>query len=171
MRKSLILLGLIFAIFFSVNNFAYSNDLEKIKTISEIGTLTNSEQYQDALDKCNAAMIKYPDDAEIYYWSATIKSSMGDKQAALIDYDKAVELNPNESSAYVMRGICKSDLGDNDGAIEDYNQAIQINPKDSSAYAMRACAKLDKGDLQGANQDLNETHRLFDEEENSKEKE
>ncbi len=162
MKKFLIMFGLVVSLLGCSFTPLYASELEKHKTISEIGILANSERYTEALEKCEAALVKYPEDPELYYWSATIKSSTGDKKSALADYDKVIELNPKDSNAYVMRGICKSDLNNPIGAIEDYNKALEINPKDSSAYSMRACAKLDLGDFNGANADLEVANQLYE---------
>lgn len=146
-----------------LGNSAYSSDMERFQMISEIGTLANAEKYDEALAKCNEAMKKYPNEAELYYWSGAIKSHQGDSEAAIEDFDEAIKLNPKESSIYVMRGMTKSDIEDDKGALEDYNQALKINSKDSSAYSMRACVKLKMGDLKGANDDLNIANQLYDE--------
>lgn len=162
MKKFLVICALWVIVLFSLNP-AYSFDREKLQMISEIGTLSNSQKYLQALDKCKAAMQKYPDEPELYYWSATIKTNLGDNISALLDFDKAVELNPQDSNVYVMRGITKNELGDDTGALEDFDKAISLNPKNISAYSMRACVKIGKGDLQNANEDLETANKLFDE--------
>lgn len=163
MKKVLIILGLVTGLFISTTDFAYSAepDIQKIQTITEIGTLSNQEKYTEALEKCTTAMKKYPDDYELYYWSASIKMHTGEAKAAIADYNRAIELKPEDSSLYVMRGIAKSEIHDNEGAIEDFNHALKINPKDSSAYSMRACVKIEMGDLKGANEDLETANKLF----------
>lgn len=171
MRKFIITAGLIAGLFLGINNFAYSSDMERLQIISEIGTLANSEKYDEALAKCNTALKKYPNEAELYYWSGAIKSHQGESKSAIDDFDTAIRLNPKESSIYVMRGMTKSDIEDDKGALEDYNHALKINPKDSSAYSMRACVKLKMGDLKGANDDLNIANELYDEQEQNNIKE
>lgn len=166
MKKFLVICGLVFTMFLSANNFAYSSDLEKYQIISEIGTLSNSENYLQALDKCNEAIKKYPNEAELYYWSGVIRSKTGDNKAAVEDFNKAIELNPKDSNLYVMRGISKSEMGDKSGAAEDFDYALKLNPKDSSAYSMRACLKIEDGDFAGANVDLEMANKLFDETQN-----
>lgn len=162
MKKILIIISLVVGLFLgAVSNSAYAFDFEKDRTISEIGSLSNLEKYDEALAKCNLAIQQYPDEADLYYWRAIIKSSVNQKKEALKDYDKVISLNPKDGNAYVMRGICKSDLGDLEGAMADYNKALEINPKDASAYSMRACIKITLGDLDGANHDLDAANKLF----------
>jgi len=161
LKKFLVILALLFGVFLSVNT-ANAFDREKLQIISEIGTLSNAQKYLQALHKCKAALEKYPDEPELYYWSAVIKTHMKDDKGALVDFDKAVELNPEDSNVYVMRGITKNELGDDKGALADFDQAIKLNPKNSSAYSMRACVKIGTGDLQSANDDLETANKLFD---------
>ena len=161
LKKFLVILTLLAICGFSVN-CAYGFDREKLQIISEIGTLSNSQKYLQALDKCKTAMAKYPDEAELYYWSAVIKTHMKDNKSALMDFNKAVELNPHDSNVYVMRGITKNELGDDAGALADFDMAIKLDPKNSSAYSMRACVKIGSGDLQSANDDLEAANKLFD---------
>lgn len=161
MKKFLVILTLLVVSSCCMNS-VFAFDREKLQVISEIGTLSNSQKYLQALDKCKSAMIKYPDEPELYYWSAVIKTHMNDNAAALVDFNKAVELNPEDSNVYVMRGITRNELGDDIGALADFDMAIKINPKNSSAYSMRACLKIAKGDLQSANEDLEIANELFD---------
>lgn len=170
MKKGLVTLGIILGLIICSNNFAYSADsqtniadMDKIKTVTEIGSLVNQKQYNIALEKCNSALEIYKDEADLYYWRATILASIGQHKEALVDYDKVVSLKPQDSTALVMRGICKSELQDTEGAIADFNQALHINPQDPSAYSMRACVKLEMGDYTGANEDLDKANKLFEE--------
>ena len=163
MKRIIIILGLVFGLFLNINP-AYSFDREKLQTLSDIGVLSNSQKYVLALDKCNSALEKYPQDPELYYWRATINIHLGNGEQALDDIDKALELNPNDSNVYVMRGIMRSELGDNDGALADFEYALKLNPKNSSAYSMRACIKIAQGDLKSANEDLEIANNLLEEE-------
>lgn len=158
MKKFLVISGVLFGLF----NPVLAADSQKYQVISEIGALANNKNYLQALDKCMEALKKYPDEAELYYWSAVVKTKIGDINSAITDFNKAIELNPDNSSIYVMRGVAKSDLGDNKGAIEDFDTALKINPKDVSAYMMRACVKIEMGDMQGADADFNASNKLLE---------
>ena len=167
MKKFLSVLGIVFGLLLVSPVCVMADgqdDIDKIKTITEIGKLSNSGKYDSALEKCEIAIKKYPKDYELYYWRASIKSNMGNNKEAIKDYTEAIKINPKDGVAYVMRGISKAELKDYDGAIADYNHAIMIDPKDGSAYSMRACAKLDIGDMDGAAKDLQIANKLFDEE-------
>ena len=162
MKKIIAICGLIIGLSVFGAGMVCADDEAAInKTITEIGTLVNSQKYQIALTKCNNAIQKYPDEGFLYYWRASIENSTGDKQKAIEDLNKSIQLNPENAKAYVLRGICKSELEDREGALADYNKAIELDPNDSSAYSMRACIKLDMGDFDGANSDLDTSNKLM----------
>src|SRR5678815_592824 len=50
-------------------------------------------------------------------------------EAALADFDKAVEITPCNAMAFNNRGIAKLGLGDMEGAVADFNRAIKLNPE------------------------------------------
>jgi Flp pilus assembly protein TadD len=46
---------------------------------------------------------------------------------ALLNLNKAIELDPNHSAAYYLRGNIKDSFEDRHGAMKDYNSAIEKN--------------------------------------------
>ena len=66
-------------------------------------------------------MLIDPQNSIAYCNRGNAKSNLGDKKEAIIDYDKAIEINPQYSSAYNNRGNAKDDLGDTKEAIIDYD--------------------------------------------------
>ena len=165
MKKRLLIIGLVVGLSLICPSFAFAEDETKNsdanKTITEIGVLVNAQKYQIAMAKCNNAIQKYPNEAFLYYWRGSIYNSIGERQLAIQDFDKSIELDASNSKAYVLRGICKSDLEDKEGALEDYNKAIELNPNDGSAYSMRAMVRLDLGDMDGADKDLDLSNKLL----------
>lgn len=55
-----------------------------------------------------------------------MKNDLGDKQEAVKDYNKAIELNPNDVDAYNNRGILKYEIGNQSGACEDWSKAGEL---------------------------------------------
>ncbi len=96
-----------------------------------------------------------PSDAETLYKRGVISHHKGDRKGALMDFDRAIELNPNFAEALNNRGLVKFSLGDKQGAIRDYNKAIKINPNFALAYSNRGLVKFHMGDKQGAIKDYN----------------
>ena len=54
------------------------------------------------------------------------EQAKGDLDAAIVDYNRAIELDPKNSDTYNNRGAAKDAKGDLDGAIADYNRAIEL---------------------------------------------
>jgi tetratricopeptide (TPR) repeat protein len=67
-----------------------------------------------------------PDYYEAYSIRGLLKYELGNKQAALADYDLAIALNRKSPTTYYNRGLTKSELGDNQGAINDLTQAAEL---------------------------------------------
>ncbi len=51
---------------------------------------------------------------------------MGDKQGALTDCNRALQINPQEAQAYYNRGLIYRGLGDTRKAIEDLQKAVKL---------------------------------------------
>ncbi len=65
-----------------------------------------------------------------------------DYEAALKDFNKAIEIDPRSVEAYNNRGIVLGIMGNHYRAIQDFNMAIDLKPSDSEAYKSRGVSKL-----------------------------
>jgi tetratricopeptide (TPR) repeat protein len=106
-------------------------------------------------------MIHQQPEAYTYNNRGNAKSYLGQKQAAIIDYDRAISLNPKLINAYYNRGNVKSELGEDRAALIDYDRAIALNPKPTNAYYHRGNIRSDLGDKNGAIADLTTAAELF----------
>tara|TARA_Y100000991_G_scaffold208993_1_gene188603 strand:+ start:72 stop:410 length:339 start_codon:yes stop_codon:yes gene_type:complete len=75
---------------------------------------------------------------------------------AIIDFNKAIELNPNDSDLYVQRGRANKMDGNLSEAMNDYSYAIKLNPKNTNAFYKRGWLKVDFKikDYEGAISDM-----------------
>jgi len=146
------------------NKAATVEDVKLLNLITTIGTMVNNGQNEEALEKCNKALVEYPKVPDLYYWRASIMTNKGEHLSALADYERAIALAPEDLQYRLMRGMCMHDLGNRSGALDEINYVIDKDPKDGSAYAMRAVVKMEMGDLEGATQDLQLANTLLDEE-------
>jgi tetratricopeptide (TPR) repeat protein len=83
----------------------------------------------------------------------------GNLDAALADYDKAIEANPALSLAYYARGLVFGDLGNYKAAVAEYTKAIGIEP-DYPYFTNRAHAYQQLKDFRAAVADYTEAVRL-----------
>ena len=64
--------------------------------------------------------------AELYYQNATSYQQMGEKQKAIAEYTRAIEIDSKYAEAYVNRGFLLLDAGKKQSAIEDLRNATKL---------------------------------------------
>jgi Flp pilus assembly protein TadD len=74
----------------------------------------------------------------------------GNVQEAIVNLQKAVELNPNHAGAKKGLGDCFQVLGKVDEAVIAYGEAIQISPNNPECYIGLALAERQQGNVQEA---------------------
>lgn len=93
-----------------------------------------------------------------------------DYSGAIIDFDRAIELNPVFIQAYQNRGYAKANLQDFMGAIADYNKVLEIkdndanyhNDRNNGIYSNRGVAKYNLQDYRGAIDDFSKAILIWD---------
>ena len=98
--------------------------------------------------------------AYVYFMLGKTKFAAKDYDNAMIDLDKAIQMNPKFIYAYYARGIAKSELGDYNGAIADYDRYIELNSGDAEAYYRRGEAKEALGQHDAAQADFQKAKTL-----------
>ncbi len=98
--------------------------------------------------------------AYAYFMLGKTKFAAKDYDNAMIDLDKAIQMNPKFIYAYYARGIAKFELGDYNGAIADYDKYIELNSGDADAYYRRGEAKKTLGQHDAAQADLQKAKEL-----------
>lgn len=84
----------------------------------------------------------------------------GEKEKAIADYTRVVEIDPKDIDAYVSRGFVYKAKSDWANAIADMNRAIALAPKKGGLYGNRGMIYLAKGDIKNAIADLTKEHDL-----------
>ena len=102
----------------------------------------------------------HPISAETYFARGNAKADLGQYEAAISDYDKAIQLKPDATNAYINRGTAKTHLGRYIAAIGDYDKAIQLKPDHAEAYNNRGKTKADLGQYGAAISDYDKTIQL-----------
>ena len=93
--------------------------------------------------------------AETYLRWGYAKYRLDQYQAAIDDYDAAINLKPDFASAYYFRGTVKRSLGQYKEAIEDYDTAIDFKNDFAFAHYFRGTIRSDLGEHFIAIQDYN----------------
>jgi len=76
----------------------------------------------------------FPQSAQELNNTGLTKYNAKDYAGAMLDFNKAIELNPRYDIAYHNRGLVKHGMKDFAGAIQDYSKAIEINPAYANAF-------------------------------------
>ena len=74
----------------------------------------------------------------------------GEFTEALMNLNKALDIDPNYAAAYFLRGNIKDNFDDRHGAMKDYNMALEKNPKFTDAFFARGNVKMKLQDYYGA---------------------
>jgi len=74
------------------------------------------------------AILAAPDDAELFYHRAIVRSRLGDDAGALRDLSMAIEHNPRAANAYFNRSLLNKKLGHTELARKDLQIAHKLNP-------------------------------------------
>lgn len=77
-----------------------------------------------------------------------------DYMEAILNLNKAIELDAKNSSAFFLRATLKEKFEDLHGAMKDYNTAIEANPKSADSFFARGNVKMRLQDYYGAIEDF-----------------
>lgn len=134
-RHNLTILTLVFAVFFLNSCRPLKNDSKQVFT-PDAKTV---EELLKSGDK-NLTARKYKE--------------------ALVDFNKAIELDPFSTDSYNYRGMCKYYLEDYKGAIVDFDKTIELQPDYAEAYNLRGVCKGELNDDKGACEDWEKSYEL-----------
>lgn len=122
--------------------------------------LFDAKDDKAAVEAFSQAVQLAPQNAIYRAWYARLLARVNESDKAILEANRALELDSKCAMAYFARGNARSDKGDLDGAIADYTEAIRLDPKDAMAYYNRGNTRYNKGDLDGAIADYTEAIRL-----------
>jgi len=84
---------------------------------------------QRSLEVCQRYVAEHPDDANGYFSRFNAWQELGEREKALADINKVLELDPN-SGGYSSRGVFFRSLGDFRQAIEDFTHARELDEEE-----------------------------------------
>lgn len=77
-------------------------------------------------------------------------------EKALVNYNRAIQLNTREGKTFNSRGKTYFDMGNTEKAMADYDRAIEMNPENAEFYVNRGAAYGRLGKLNEALSDFNQ---------------
>ena len=80
-------------------------------------------------------------EALAYYQQGCAMSELGNHDAAIVSFDKAIQLKPDYAEAYFGRGNAKGNLDQHIAAIADYDMAVQLKFDGPDIYHNRGLMK------------------------------
>ncbi len=101
-----------------------------------------------------------PPDASVFQNKANASFVMGDFDAAITNYTKAIELNPKEPTIYFSRGMAHFNKKNFNPAIADFDKVIELDPTESMAYYNRGVAHENVGAFEKSLADLTKAVEL-----------
>jgi tetratricopeptide (TPR) repeat protein len=116
--------------------------------------------WRDSLTLWNDVIDRRQDISTAYLNRGVARANQGDHVAALVDFDKALQLDPNCEEALNSRGVSRMYLRDLPAALCDFDAAIRLSPDNSTYRVNRGLLKRDMGDPDGALCDFDAAVRL-----------
>ena len=99
------------------------------------------------------------DTATLHHNRGVARADLGDHNAAIAEYETAIEKNAELAGVWLSMGNSKAALGEFGVAIDAFGKAVELNDALAEAYRGRALANRALGDEAAAAADLLEYAR------------
>jgi tetratricopeptide (TPR) repeat protein len=132
-----------------------NNQNNAIQLLNQATKKADGGDLQSAIAIFNQTIKLSPRYSLAYYNRAITYEELGDRKAALNDYNKAIQINQNwgkgaVTSAYINRGKLHHEMGNYQGAIADFNQALKLKAEESDIFYNRGLAYYKLGNKKAA---------------------
>ncbi|KJU87414.1 conserved hypothetical protein, membrane [Candidatus Magnetobacterium bavaricum] len=125
-----------------------------------IATYKRNNVWHDEISLWSDVVRKSPNKVRPQYDLGVFYDQSGDFEKALIQYQRAIELNPKDSEAYYNMGNVYQKQGDLDAAIKKYQTALKLNPDYFEAHNNLGNILFKQGQYQEAMEQYQEVIRL-----------
>jgi tetratricopeptide (TPR) repeat protein len=104
--------------------------------------LNESQEYQEALEQLNQAILKDKDLTDAYILRAQISEKLNDLNGAAVDYEKASVLSTKITDYYYQAGRLNYIAGNFSKALDDLELAIALDDGNFQAYIFKALSQI-----------------------------
>ena len=115
---------------------------------------------KEALKAFDTSIINDSSNYDAWIKRGFIRSTVGDFQGEMEDYNFVIKHDPMHTFAYISRGSAYNRLKEFEKAIEDFNTAIKLDPSNQEAYNNRGFSRKGLSDKEGACEDWNKSRQL-----------
>jgi tetratricopeptide (TPR) repeat protein len=112
--------------------------------------LYSQGQLQQALQEAGTLVQQFPQSAILFNIQGAVLKGLGQLDASVEAYNKALTIKPDNAEAYNNMGITLKDQGKLEEAIEAYNKALTIKPDNAEAYLNMGVVLQEQGKLEEA---------------------
>ena len=127
---------------------------EKIKKIIPVGSLAMESRW------FSSKKVDVPETALDFFILGNQKKELDNLEAALVDYNKAIELDENLHTAYLARGAIHFILQDFESSLSDFNKTVELTQALIEAAIKRGNVKTILEDWKGAAKEFNKADNL-----------
>jgi len=110
----------------------------------------NAVRLAEAVEIYDELIKGSPMEGRLYTQRASAWWARGERQKALADFDRAIQLGYAEPHAFTSRGMFHTAVGNLDAALKDFGQAIEKNPKDEVPFINRAAVYISQRKIDSA---------------------
>jgi Flp pilus assembly protein TadD len=131
-------------------------------TAQQAADLFKMQRYDEAADKYQTIIEKYPD--SLYAWSnlGVVRFQQGKLPEALKALQQAVKLSPTDAFSYSNLGIVYYQLGQYENAISALERALALDPTNAMSHNYLGCACSQKGWQEVAEKEFTKAIELND---------
>ena len=151
------LLGLVVVVVLIVIGLFLRSNSQSDEQSGSVATVQKS-----LLEAAEDALALNPQDSEAWYTKGVyLQTEVGDNQAAVESYSRAIEINPEYLAALFNRGLAYKSLGRLDKAIADFETVVELkNGEAPQALYNLGLIAIDEGDTELGDEYLQKAYEL-----------
>ncbi len=128
----------------------FATYIRQLTLVTVCQNYSQSQQWQEALDKCSQALELNPRSTPSLYYRGTALVNLDKKEEGLAAYQKLLELAPTFQEAMLSAGVVAAQLGQNELSQKYFHDYLELNPDDDQVRNVIAADLNKAGDPMGA---------------------